>query len=143
VRWRAVLIGLFSLSVLVAGATVAYASGTDLQTLAPGWTSDGAAPDTFWDSPVINIPGVQVTDIHCHGRRTLDFQYGATRPARNPCYLGNYDRTSGWGVLWIVPGTQTALYQAFQNGGAYTYYVANLIPAPNPPSSMPGPPAAP
>ena len=134
---RVAVAGLVSLLVIAAGASVGYASGRDLQANATGWTPDGAAPDTFWESQLLNLPGVEITDIHCHGRRTLDFQYGATHPARNPCYPGNYDRTSGWGVMWIIPGTDSAVYQSFVNGGAYSYSVESLLHPATPPVPIP------
>jgi len=117
----------YSLLLLVVGAEVGYLSGNELQTSLAGWSSDGAAPGTFWSSAVIELPGLEVTDLHCHGLRTLDLQVGAARPAHNPCYSGNYNLTTGWSVYLMLPGGHKAIYQSFVKGGPYTYYVGDLI----------------
>lgn len=100
---------------------------------------DGADTATFWDSPLLDAPGLSVTAVHCHGRMDLNFQLGATVPAHgNPCYaaLGMYSQASEeLDVYLAVPFVSKALYRHSVDEGPWTYYFGDLITAPPPPSS--------
>ena len=115
-------LALVFLAVFLFGVSASVAAERPIQT-SLGWFSDGATADTFWNSPVINMPGIEVTQIHCHGRQTLDLQVGATRPPHNPCYGDSHGHQWGWGVLWKLPGVVT-VYQSTVDGGPYSYGVS-------------------
>jgi hypothetical protein len=79
-----------------AGLTNAYGTGVDLRADTPMWLPDGAKSDTFWDSQLVDMPGLSLYTVHCHGRFRADLQVGATGSDgnNNPCYaaMGMYDR---------------------------------------------------
>ena len=90
-RWLVTLaIVLLLLAMPVAGLTDAFGTAGRLQATLGGWSPDGAAHDTFWDSPVFDIPGLSVTAVHCHGYVRQDLQLGATGPpAQQPVLRGD------------------------------------------------------
>jgi hypothetical protein len=110
--------------------TNAYGSGTQLKANA-GWIPDGAAADTFWDAPFIDVPGLSVYAVHCHGQWRPDFQLGATSPPHsNPCYaaMGVYGQNSdGYEVFAMLPGGHNAIYRSTVNYGPWHYYIAPVI----------------
>jgi hypothetical protein len=127
--------------VLVAGVTDAFGTGTQVQANVGGWFPDGAAPDTFWDSSFVDVPGVSVTAVHCHSRVQLELQLGATGPSHdNPCYaaMGLYSNSGGsqWGVYITLP-QDTAVYRISEDYKPWRYCVAGLIFAGNGPEVNP------
>lgn len=128
--------------VLVAGVSDAFGTGTHLQASAPGSLPDGAAADTFWDSQLVDVPGVSVTGVHCHGSVKYELQVGATGPSHdNPCYAAmgqNSGNGTQWGVYITLPGDR-AVYRISEKYQPWRYCVAGLIfggaePAAEPPS---------
>jgi len=141
-RWGlglAALVPLALLAILGAGVTNSYGTGAALRP-SPGWIPDGAAPDTFWDSAIVDLPGVSVFTVHCHGQMRLDFQLGATGPShKNPCYAAmNMDTGQGeeFGV-YLMLGDDKALYRRSVNDGPWSYYVGDVIYETGPPPSAP------
>jgi hypothetical protein len=130
--------------VLVAGLTDAFGTGTQLQANVPGWFPDGAAADTFWDSPLVDVPGLSVAGVHCHGSVQYELQLGATGPSHdNPCYaaMGMYSGNGAeWGVYIKLPG-DNAVYRISEDYQPWRYCTAGLIFAP--PDSATGPPRPP
>jgi hypothetical protein len=129
--------------VLVAGLTNAFGTGTQLKANVPGRFPDFAAADTFWDSPLVDVPGYSVTAVHCHGSVQYELQVGATGPSHdNACYaaMGVYSGNgSQWGV-YISVGDK-ALYRISDNYQPWRYCIAGLIFAP--PDSNSSPPSSP
>lgn len=116
--------------VLVAGITDAFGTGTRLQANVPVSFPDGAAADSFWDSPLVDLPGASVTGVHCHGSVKLELQLGATGPTHdNPCYaaMGLYrGNGSQWGVYITLPGDR-AVYRISEDYQPWRYCTAGLI----------------
>ena len=115
--------------VLVAGLTDAFGTGTQLQANVPGRFPDGAAADTFWDWPLVDVPGVSVTGVHCHGSVQYELQLGATGPSHdNPCYaaMGQYSGNEQWGVYITLPGDR-AVYRISEDYQPWRYCTAGLI----------------
>jgi hypothetical protein len=116
---------------LSAGMTNAYGSGAHVKASVGGWIPDGAAADTFWDSPFIDVPGLSVYAVHCHGRWRPDFQLGATGPAHNnPCYaaMGMYSgSTENYGIYMTLLDGKTAIYRSSVDDGPWTYYMGPLV----------------
>ena len=115
---------------LAAGITNSYGTGARADTDFVGWIPDGAASDTFWDSPVIDLPGLSLYTIHCHGQMRVDFQVGATGPPMsNPCYaaMGSFSGGSSEVDAYIFLGGGKALYRRSDNYGPWTYYVGDVI----------------
>jgi len=117
--------------VLVAGVTDGFGTGTQLRANVPGSFSDGATPDTFWDSALVDIPGVSVTAIHCHGKVQYELQVGATGPShQNRCYaaMGLYSNGGGdqFGVYMTIPGDR-AVYRVSNGYQPWRYCIAGLI----------------
>lgn len=134
------LVALTSVTLLIsAGLTSAYGSGTHLQAHDGIWFPDGAASDTFWDASIIDLPGVSVYAVHCHGQVRAELQLGATGPSHgNPCYaaMGMYSEGSEQsGVYWMLPGGNTAIYRGSVNYGPWTYSIGNVIYYSSPPGS--------
>lgn len=104
---------------------------------------DGAGHDTFWDTALVDVPGVTLTGVHCHGSVTYELQLGATGPSHeNPCYavLGEYDGgSSQWGVYAMLPGNQ-ALYRISEDYGPWRYCTAAVITGSYAPPPLPTPP---
>src|SRR5450759_3953338 len=131
-RTGAVIVSIVALvvAVLVAGVTDAFGTGTQLQANVPGSFPDGAAADTFWDSPLVDVPGASVTAVHCHGSVKFELQVGATGPSQdNPCYaaMGMYSNGDvQWGVYITLPG-DTAVYRISQDYQPWRYCTAGLI----------------
>jgi hypothetical protein len=146
-RTGAVVVSIVALVVvvLVAGLTDAFGTGTQLQANVPGWFPDGAAADTFWDSPLVDVPGVSVTGVHCHGSVQYELQLGATGPSHdNPCYaaMGMYSGNGAqWGVYITLPGDH-AVYRISEDYQPWRYCTAGLIFA-GPDSGPPAPPSPP
>src|SRR5258708_34502628 len=92
---------------LSAGVTNVYGTGTEWQANVGGWLPDGAQRDTFWDAPFVDIPGLSIYNVHCHGQMRVDLQLGATGPFHNnPCYaaMGMYSGgSSDTGVSLMLP----------------------------------------
>jgi hypothetical protein len=142
-RTGAVVVSIVALVVVVvvAGVTNAFGTGTQLQATVPGSLPDGAAADTFWDSPLIDVPGVSFTGVHCHGSVKFELQVGATGPSHdNPCYaaMGQYSGNEQWGVYITLPGDR-AVYRISEDYQPWRYCIAGLIfanavPATEPPS---------
>lgn len=141
-RTRAVLVSTAALVVLVlaAGVTDAFGTGAQLHANVPGSFSDGAAVDSFWDSQLVDVPGVSVTGVHCHGRVTYELQMGATGPSNdNPCYaaMGLYGGDDAqWGVYMTLPGDR-AVYRISEEYRPWRYCVAGLIFAAAEPATEP------
>jgi hypothetical protein len=116
--------------VVVAGVTNAFGTGTQLQATVPGWLPDGAAADSFWDSRLVDVPGVSVTGVHCHGSAKFELQVGATGPSHdNPCYatMAVYSGNSTqWGVYITLPG-ERAVYRVSEGYQPWRYCIADLI----------------
>jgi hypothetical protein len=100
-----------------------------------GWSSDGADASTFWDSQMIDLPGVSLTAVHCHGKMRYDVQLGATGPDHhNPCYAAmNKYNTNGGGSSEIdtymtLLGNQ-ALYRISTNDQPWRYCIGPQITA--------------
>jgi hypothetical protein len=147
---------LFALVVLVVpialtlsvGLTDAYGTGKVLQ-VNVGGGSDGAAHDTFWDTPVFDIPGASMYAVHCHGQMRYEVQLGAVGPSHNnPCYagLGLYSHTAGEQIdsYMLLPFGDKVLYRCSTTYGPWIYYIDNVFYA----SDMnldasPGPPPEP
>lgn len=95
-----------------------------------GWTRDGAARDTFWDMTWIDLPGVSLTAVHCHGNVTYDLQLGATGPSQvNPCYaaMGLYTGQSAQLDTYLtLPGDQ-AVYRTSTDYGPWRYCIGPLL----------------
>jgi hypothetical protein len=145
-RTGAVIVSILALVVvvLVAGVTDAFGTGTRLWANVPGSFPDGAAADTFWDSPLVDVPGVAVTGVHCHGSVQYELQVGATGPSHdNPCYaaMGLYSGNGAqWGVYITLPGDR-AVYQISEDYQPWRYCIAGLIFAGSEPAT--GPPSLP
>jgi len=119
--------------VVIAGVTDGFGTGTQLRANVPGSFSDGAAADTFWDSALLDIPGVSVTSIHCHGMVQYELQLGATGPSHeNRCYaaMGLYSNggEDQWGVYMTLPGDK-AVYRVSDGEQPWRYCIAGLISA--------------
>lgn len=145
-RARVVIVSIVALAVVVvvAGVTDGFGTRTRLQANVPGWYPDGAAADTFWDSPLVDVPGVSLTGVHCHGSVQYELQVGATGPSHdNPCYaaMGVYSGNGGqWGVYITLPGDR-AVYRISEDYQPWRYCIAGLIFGP--PEAALTPPSAP
>jgi len=145
-RAGAVIVAIVALVVvvLVAGLTDAFGTGIQLDENLTGSFPDFAAPDTFWDSPLVDVPGVSVTAIHCHGSVQYQLQLGATGPSHeNACYaaMGVYSGNgSEWGVYISLPGDK-AVYRISENYRPWRYCAGGLIFTA--PDSAAGPPSPP
>jgi hypothetical protein len=133
VRLRSGVVIVLTVAVVVvaAGVTDAFGTGTQLRANVPGSFSDGAAADTFWDSALLDIPGVSVTAIHCHGKVQYELQLGATGPSHeNRCYaaMGLYSNggEDQWGVYMALPGDR-AVYRVSYGEQPWRYCIAGLI----------------
>jgi hypothetical protein len=118
---------------LGAGITNAYGTGYRFQASALD-LSDGAAADTFWDGAIVDVPGVSLYSVHCHGRVHFDLQYGSISPGHNnACYalMGVYSGGSGQVDTYIfLPVGNQALYRCSTNYGPWIYYFGDVIYAP-------------
>jgi hypothetical protein len=146
-RWvLALSIALLLLALPVAGLSNAFGTGDELQTKLGGWSPDGAAGGTFWDSTVFEMPGISVTAVHCHGKVRHDLQLGATGPSHsNPCYaaMGSYGNGSAQSETYMsLPGNR-AVYRISQNYGPWRYCIGSLIPSIYSGPAPVGPPAFP
>lgn len=116
-------------AVLVAGVTDGFGTGSRFRANMPG-LPDGAAAATFWDSPLVDLPGVSVTGVHCHGGVHYELQLGATGPTDdNSCYaaMGMYGNGSQqWGVYFTLPGDR-AVYRISENYQPWRYCIGGLI----------------
>jgi hypothetical protein len=114
-----------------AGVTNAYGTGTKIQANVAAWLPDGAQRDTFWDSPFIDVPGLSIYAVHCHGQMRVDLQLGATGPFHNnPCYaaMGMYSGASGATDLYMMlPGGSQAIYRDSVDYGPWTYSIKDVI----------------
>lgn len=138
VAGRATAVALGIVVLLVGILALAMATGTGFGSGLGGWASDGLAPDSFWDTSMIDLPGLSLYAVHCHGQSRYDFQIGATGPKHgNPCYAarGLY---SGAGeqvdTLVILPGGTKAVYRRSVDFGPWSYYIGDVIYAVPPPS---------
>src|SRR4030081_1662067 len=146
-RWRlraitlVIVVGAVALT-LAAGFTNAFGTGDRFQA-SVGDMPDGAAADTFWDGPIVDMPGLSLVSVHCHGRVHYDLQYGSTGPPHsNACYasLGVYDNgSSDLGTYILLPGGNQAISRCSTNHGHWIYFIDHLIypPAPSAPESFP------
>jgi hypothetical protein len=150
-RWVVtLLIALLLLALPVAGFTDAFGTTGQIQTKLGGWSADGAAPSTFWDNTVFDIPGVSVTAVHCHGKVRYDLQLGATGPSHsNPCYaaMGSYGNGSAQSETFMsLPGNRV-VYRVSQNYGPWRYCIASPVfsnySGPGPGFAPVGPPGLP
>lgn len=144
-RTGAVIVSVVALVAVVvaAGLTNSFGTGTQLKANAPVSFPDGAAADTFWDSPLVDVPGVSVTGVHCHGSVQYELQVGATGPSHgNTCYaaMGLYKgNTSQWGVYISLPGDK-AVYRISEDYQPWRYCIGGVIfggPGTAPASSSP------
>lgn len=133
-RRAGVALGIAVVMLAAAGALLGVnaASGSDARSdiTFGGWTPDGAARDTFWDMTWIDVPGVSVTAVHCHGNVTYELLLGATGPSHmNPCYaaMGLYS-TGGWqsDTYLTLPNGQ-AVYRVSTDYGPWRYCVGPLL----------------
>jgi hypothetical protein len=142
-RFRATLpflVALAGVSLLLgAGMTNAYGSGTRLRANDGVWFPDGANAGTFWDAQIVDLPGLSVYAVHCHGRMRADLQLGATGPFHNnPCYgaMGMYrEGSDDSGIYMMLPGGNSAIYRESVNYGPWTYSIGNVIHNSSPPGS--------
>src|SRR5258708_32238072 len=113
-----------------AGVTNVYGTGTEWQANVGGWLPDGAQRDTFWDAPFVDIPGLSIYNVHCHGQMRVDLQLGATGPFHNnPCYaaMGMYSGgSSETGVYLMLPGGNQAIYRDSVDYGAWAYSIRDV-----------------
>ena len=128
-------------ALIAAGVTDGFGSGALLRTNVGGPMPDGAAHGTFWDAQVVDVPGLTVTAVHCHGAVQYELQIGATAPSSdNACYaaMGSYAGESlQWGVYAMLPGDR-AVYRISENYRPWRYCIAGLrTPSPTPLSSGP------
>jgi hypothetical protein len=130
-RWLglAAIVPVALVVLLGAGLTKSYGTGASLDT-SPGWISDGAAPDTFWDSAIVDWPGMSLYTVRCHGQMRLEFQTGATGPDHgNPCYAamgedrGQSEELDAYATL----GGGKVLWRHSVDGGPSDYYVGDEI----------------
>jgi len=127
-----VLLFIVAFAILLAsGVTNSFGTGAQLRTNLGGSLPDGAAPNTFWDSPIVDLPGIAVTAVHCHGAVRYEFQAGATGPSHeNACYaaLDMYQGGSDaqWGVYVFLPGNRV-VYRSSEGWGPWRYCVAELM----------------
>src|SRR5438105_12677529 len=141
-RTRAVIGTILALGAIVVagGVSDGFGTGTRLDASTPGWIPDGAGGETFWDSPLVDVPGVSVTGLHCHGRVQYELQVGATGPSHsNPCYAAMGLYTGGesqWGVYITLPADR-AVYRTSEDYQPWRYCIANLIFGPPEPASAP------
>ena len=116
--------------IVAAGLTDAFGSGASLRTNLGPATADGAAAATFWDSQIVDVPGVSLTAVHCHGFVQYELQVGATAPSQdNRCYaaMGAYQGSSSqWGVYELLPDGR-AVYRISANYGPWRYCVGPLM----------------
>lgn len=121
--------------IVTAGVTDAFGTDAQLRTNLGGALPDGAAPDTFWDSALLDVPGLSVTGLHCHGQVQYELQLGATGPIKdNACYaaMGSYNGQSGdWGVYLPLPGDHV-VYRISENYQPWRYCVGDWITGPGP-----------
>ncbi len=137
-RFRAItvviVVGAVALT-LAAGLTNAFGTGDRFQA-SVGDMPDGAAADTFWDGPIVDMPGLSLVSVHCHGRVHYDLQYGSTGPAHsNACYasLGMYGPGSTELDSYVfLPGTNNVLYRCSAGYGPWIYYLGGVIYRPDP-----------
>ena len=131
-RTGAVVVSVAALvvAVLAAGLTNGFGTGKQLEANAPVRFPDGAAADTFWDSPLVDVPGVSVTGVHCHGSVQYEVQVGATGPSHeNACYaaMGLYKgNASQWGVYISIPGDK-AVYRISEDYQPWRYCIGGVI----------------
>lgn len=131
-RGWAIVLAVLCVAIVItaAGVTNAFGTGTQLQINVPGSFRDGAGADTFCDSQVVDLPGVSVAALHCHGNVKYEIQLGATGPSRdNSCYaaMGAYSGGStDWGVYVTLPGNR-AVYRISDDFRPWRYCVAGLI----------------
>jgi hypothetical protein len=114
-----------------AGVTNAYGTGTQIQANVAGWLPDGAQRDTFWDSSIVDVPGMSIFMVHCHGQMRVDLQLGATGPFHNnPCYagMGLYAGSSSQTDLFMMlPGGTQAIYRDSVDYRPWTYSIRSVI----------------
>jgi hypothetical protein len=137
-RWRfgarwvsralAVVAALTALTI-TAGLTNAYGTARVLQANIGAW-SDGAGPDTFWDEPLVDVPGLSVTSVHCHGQMRYDVQYGATGPDhRNACLEAMMAVDTGTATVdayVFLPVGSHVLYRCSSNASPWIYYLGDV-----------------
>ncbi len=127
---------------VVTGVTDAFGTGAQLRANLGGTLPDGAANDTFWDANLVDIPGLSITAVHCHGRVQFELQALATGPIRdNACYaaMGAYKgEESSWGVYVLIPGNR-AVYRLSNDFGSWRYCIGDLVGGNLPPGPV-GPP---
>jgi hypothetical protein len=114
--------------VVAAGLTDSYGTGTVLDASST-WLPDSSKPAEFWDSPVVDIPGAELTALHCHSRVQYNLQIGATAPKLNPCYAAmgvTSSNSSGWGVMFTLPGDM-AVYKVNEHGLPWRYCIHRLL----------------
>jgi hypothetical protein len=113
-----------------AGVTNAYGTGTQVHANVGGWLPDGAQRDTFWDAPFVDVAGLSIYTVHCHGQMRVDLQLGATGPSHNnPCYaaMGMYQGESGETDLYLMlPGGSQAIYRDSIDYGPWTYSIRDV-----------------
>ena len=124
------LVAVLAFAGLIAvGVTDGLGSGTLLRTNVGGAMPDGAAHGTFWDAQVVDVPGLTVTAVHCHGAVQYELQIGATTPStENACNaeMGSYaGESSQGGVYAMLPGDR-AVYRISENYGPWRYCIAGL-----------------
>jgi hypothetical protein len=130
--FRFAVVPLALASVLIAGTAIGAASGFNFESGPFGWQSDGAGRDTFWDSSMVDVPGLSLYQVHCHGMMRLDFQIGATGPEHsNPCYAAmrpnSGSRVGGQKeTLMTLPGGTTAIYRQSVNDGPWSYSIGDI-----------------
>jgi hypothetical protein len=133
-------------AVLLLGFTDSLGTGAVLASPIGGWSSDGAGHDTFWDSPVFDVPGASLVAQHCHGSVEYVVQLGATAPGRsNPCYAAMGEYTGGSDELdsyAMLPGGKV-LYRSSHDYGPWRYCVGGVIFAPEPTAPLESAPAMP
>jgi hypothetical protein len=128
----AILVPIAGIALLAsAGVTNAYGTGTQMQANIGGWLPDGAQRDTFWDASFVDVPGLSVYSVHCHGQMHLNVQLGATGPFHNnPCYaaMGMYSGGSSETELYTMfPGGSQAIYRDSVDYGPWIYSIKDVV----------------
>ena len=120
---RLARVTLLSAAILAIGFTVPLWLVDYVQGTLTAWQPDGAAPDMYWDSPVIDLPGLEVTDVHCHGRVRLDIQVGPVRPPVNPCTAVRMSGVTTYadGPIVSVDPLGVVIVREEWNGGPWRY----------------------
>jgi len=92
---------------------------------ATGWVVDGAAADTHWDAAVVDLPGVAIGEVHCHGKMRYVVQLGDAGPVDNPCERrGPGNHTMSMNYVMDLPGGK-GLFRYRVDSGPWRYFASD------------------